>query len=234
MKTKIFIILFTLLILPGTAISGSLYEAKTAIKLHQYKKAIKLLTIEAKKNNPTAQYHLALLYHSGKGTRQDYNKAFYWFKKSAVNGNVRAQYNCGVLFENGYGVKVNKQKAIHWYEMSAKQGHNLSKKKLDMLLSKNDTSINIGNIYEEIKKHNIQGVRKILKRCTDINQKDNIGDTPLLAAIKYGNTETIKAILKCNPNTLEKDNTGNTALILAIQHKLGHIIHSVRKNTNTN
>ena len=95
---KLIVFLF---LISSTAIATDLYDAKTALKLHQHQKAYKLFYQHARRNNIDAQYHLAVLYNTGKGVKKSQNKAYYWFKRAARKGNVRAQYNCGILLENG-------------------------------------------------------------------------------------------------------------------------------------
>lgn len=126
---KIIVLAIILIISPCISYAKISHETKIALRQHDHVKALKLLKAQAAKNNADAQYHLALLYKTGKGTDQSHEKAFYWFKKSANQGNARAQYNCGILFENGYGVIANEKKAIRWYKMAAKNGHRKSKEK---------------------------------------------------------------------------------------------------------
>ena len=151
---KLVITTLLLLLTPCISFAGISYESKIALKLHEYPKAIKLLKAQAVKNNADAQYHLALLYRTGKGTKQNNKSAFYWFKKSAYNGNVRAQYNCGIIFENGYGVPQDKNKALRWYSMAAKKGHEKSILKVDSDFHKKSIS------EENKKKELFKGIKK--------------------------------------------------------------------------
>ena len=145
---KFLILTIILIISPCISYAGISHESKIALKLHDYNKALKLLAKQAVRDNSDAQYHLALLYRTGKGTKQNYKKAFYWFKRSANNGNIRAQYNCGILFENGYGVKVNLKKAKNWYRMAAKKGHQKSKLKLSTGLNSSNKNSSSNTCFQ--------------------------------------------------------------------------------------
>lgn len=225
---RITFLLITLL-LSSVTYAGDLYQAKTALKLHQHSKALKLFTLEARKNNIEAQYHLAVLYSAGKGTKKDLKKAFYWFKKSADKGHVRSQYNCGIIFENGYGVKANNKKAHRWYRMAARKNHKKSILKLKQLANKKpDKKI---NIFHAIKKNNLKYFKSKKRYCGKLtNQHDN-GDTPLFYALRTGRDKITHSLLKCNLNTRAVDNTGNTALFLAVSFKKPDLIKLlIRKN----
>ena len=50
--------------------------------------AFKWLTLSAEQGYAPAQCNLGDCYFKGQGTRQNYEKAVYWFKKSAVQGNM--------------------------------------------------------------------------------------------------------------------------------------------------
>ena len=45
----------------------------------------------AKKNDPLAQWNLALSYLDGDGVKQDEKKAKFWFRKAAKNGHKKAK-----------------------------------------------------------------------------------------------------------------------------------------------
>ena len=55
-----------------------------------YKSAFSWLSKSAEKNYSKSQYMLANLYELGKGTKKDYNKAIFWYKKAVDNGNKDA------------------------------------------------------------------------------------------------------------------------------------------------
>lgn len=68
----------------------------------------------------SAQFHLGLLYMSGKGVGQeDHSKAFSWFLKAAEQGCPEAMANVGAMLLQGIGVESDLEMAIagtgSWY-----------------------------------------------------------------------------------------------------------------------
>lgn len=60
-------------------------------------------------------YNLAVHYHYGKGTRQDYFKAIQLYKKACDFGNASGCNNLGYLYAKGRGVKQNESTAKQYY-----------------------------------------------------------------------------------------------------------------------
>lgn len=54
---------------------------------------------------------------------QNYDEAYYWYKKSAEQGLAEAQYQVGVCLLKGFGVHVNYTESINWFLRSANQGN---------------------------------------------------------------------------------------------------------------
>ena len=75
------------------------------------------------KGDPKAQFKLGLMYYKGQNVKQDYEQAFYWFKKVAEQGYAEAQNNLGVMYGNGEGVKQDYEQASYWYKKAAEQEH---------------------------------------------------------------------------------------------------------------
>ena len=63
------------------------------------------------------------MYWSGKGTSEDYEKAFYWFSKAAEKGHAKAQNYLGAMYSSGRGVDENFEEAYIWLSIAAKQNH---------------------------------------------------------------------------------------------------------------
>jgi len=130
-------------------ISSAVVVADSAKALEAYQKGkFKTAFIEFKKSalkgSSDAQYNVAVMLYSGKGTPKDKAEAVYWFVKAAENGDVSAQYNLGVLystdkelpndypkmdrgeiyFEVSRGPRTSRQqKAFKWYKKAAEQDH---------------------------------------------------------------------------------------------------------------
>lgn len=93
------------------------------------------LKVQAEQGDAIAQAGLGSMYAQGKGVRQDYSKAFYWYQKSADQGLSGAQVTLGIAYNQGEGVRQDNSKALYWLRKAADQ---------------NNTSaqVYIGTIYE--------------------------------------------------------------------------------------
>lgn len=77
---------------------------------------------KAQNGDAMAQFYLGVCYDFGKGVKQDYKMAVYWYRKSAEQGNVDAQFNLGGCYDTGQGVPQSYEKAAYWYRKAADQG----------------------------------------------------------------------------------------------------------------
>jgi TPR repeat protein len=59
----------------------------------------------------------------GLGTKQDFQKAFYWYEKAAVQGDASAAYNLGNIYRDGRVVLKNEAKWAQAMQTSAKLGN---------------------------------------------------------------------------------------------------------------
>jgi len=64
---------------------------REAIKLGDYAKIFLLVKPNAEDGDAPSQYLLGRLYMQGKGVKQDYTRAAYWFQQSAAQGYAPAQ-----------------------------------------------------------------------------------------------------------------------------------------------
>ena len=69
-----------------------------------------------------AQFNVAVMYDSGRGTRHDALQAALFYAFAAVGGNARAAYNLGMLYETGDGVSRNPSLARAWYRKASEAG----------------------------------------------------------------------------------------------------------------
>ena len=92
----------------------------------------------ARDGDPDAKNNLGLCYFFGRGVKQDYKKAFRWYKMGALAGHPTAQFNLGGLFYEGHGVRKNYQNAASWYLRAAQQRHELALIKLANMYQKGE------------------------------------------------------------------------------------------------
>ena len=113
--------------------AATLSDAKMAIRTRDFSKAVKILEPLSRKGDKEAQYHLAVMYRNGQGTREDAKKSVYWMNKSASQGYKRSQYSMGVFYEEGIGVSQDLKKAAYWYKAAARQGYSNAAKRYPAL-----------------------------------------------------------------------------------------------------
>ncbi len=87
----------------------------------------------AERGDPVAQCRLGFMYAEGKGVKQDYALAKWWYEKAAAQGDARSQYCLGIVYQEGLGVKQDFAQAKSWYEKAAAQGHAKAKEALQGL-----------------------------------------------------------------------------------------------------
>ena len=74
----------------------------------------------------------------------------------------------------------------------------------------------------ESRNGNTEAVKQLLEAGTDVNAKNNLGDTPLMWAARYGHTETVKLLLEssadvnANNNGSSPSRVGNFSLLSKI------------------
>ena len=88
---------------------------------------------KAEQGDVNAQWKLGWKYYDGDGVRNDYTKAFSYFKLVADAGYVDAQYVLGRLYEDGLGVDQDYTLAAHYYKLAAEQGDAKAQNSLGLL-----------------------------------------------------------------------------------------------------
>ncbi|KAI7897267.1 uncharacterized protein EV154DRAFT_597651 [Mucor mucedo] len=85
-------------------------------------------------DNPSAQYHIGVIYMEGKGdVEQSYESASQWFAKAALSGNTLAQYHLSTLYFQGLGVNRDLDTAVFWLKKSAINGYIEACRKIGLL-----------------------------------------------------------------------------------------------------
>ena len=105
--------------------TDKLGEKSEEISIAKYTQALQgFLQIEpnSKKLKPYVQYRIGKMFCYGRGTEQDYEKAFEWFQRSAKQKNKFAQFSLANLYYYGSGVEKDLSQAFLWYQRSSSQG----------------------------------------------------------------------------------------------------------------
>ena len=90
----------------------------------------------ANQGDAEAQFNLGWMYYQGEGVRQDYAKAFEWYKKVANQGDSNAQFVLGLLYYKGEGVRQDYAKAAQWFLKVANQGDSDAQAMLGVMYNK--------------------------------------------------------------------------------------------------
>lgn len=106
--------------------SSSVDTAMVAFNKGEYDKALLQAAPSAKQGNVIDQNILGRMYLEGKGIKQNYEQAQYWFLKAANQGYANSQHNLGLMYVDGRGVNQNYAQGIEWYRKAAEQGLDLS------------------------------------------------------------------------------------------------------------
>lgn len=105
--------------------TDKLGEKSEEISIAKYTQALQgFLQIEpnSKKLKPYVQYRIGKMFCYGRGTEQDYEKAFEWFQRSAKQKNKFAQFSLANLYYYGSGVEKDLSQAFLWYQRASSQG----------------------------------------------------------------------------------------------------------------
>jgi len=100
-------------------------ERNEETSIAKYTRALQgFLQIEpnSKKLNPYVQYRIGKMFCYGRGTEQDYEKAFEWFQRSAKQKNKFAQFSLANLYYYGSGIEKDLSQAFLWYQRASSQG----------------------------------------------------------------------------------------------------------------
>ncbi|OYZ71897.1 MAG: hypothetical protein B7Y06_13050 [Burkholderiales bacterium 24-55-52] len=109
---------------------GYLYQKGLGVSANP-DEANRFFTLAAEKNNPGAQFNLAMsLQASGQPSAGDLEKSARWMLKSAEQKNVNAQVNMGTMYSQGRGVEANPSKAVYWWKKAADQGNAMAQNNL--------------------------------------------------------------------------------------------------------
>ncbi len=86
-----------------------------------------------------AAFHLAAMFHAGKGCDKSLEKAAKYYQASAEGGDPRAQFTLGSFCQNGTGGLVKSaEKAAKWYKKSALQNNDKAMNNLGVLYYNGD------------------------------------------------------------------------------------------------
>ena len=120
---------------------------------------VKKIKKAAEQGNSIAQNNLGVMYESGDGVEQNFNKAFEWYEKAALKGNDTAQCNLADLYflhNNEIRQPDAFNKAIEWFEKAASQENAYAQFKLGLIYQMADIC-DYKKSFDMLKKSALQG-----------------------------------------------------------------------------
>ena len=116
-----FLILFLIFIVCSCSEQRKIKIARKNYNAGLYTQAFDEYMPLARKGNPEAQFYIGLMFHEGKGTQYNLERAFLWLSAAAKKGVPQAQFNLSLMYSKGQGVKKNDLLAFRWMEKAANQ-----------------------------------------------------------------------------------------------------------------
>lgn len=104
------------------ATADELTDALIRYAVHDYERAIEMLTPLADRGNAVAQMQLGLIHARGEGVPRDGVAAIDWLTRAAEQGQSEAQFELGVMNRDGSGTPIDGKRAIYWFERAAEAG----------------------------------------------------------------------------------------------------------------
>ena len=101
-------------------------EGIEAYNQGDYSKAIEVFLVHKLSYlnpDPRADFLLGVMWHDGKGVKQNYENALHYYRQAAERGYAPAQTHLGTMYYNGYGVIQNYEKAANWYLKAIDRKH---------------------------------------------------------------------------------------------------------------
>lgn len=98
---------------------GSYEEALKMVRSGQWVKALSEFKPLAEEGHAPSQFSIGLIYHLGRGVKQNTATAYEWYKKAAVQEHPPAMNNIGMMYLNGEYVAQNRSVAFDLFQMAS-------------------------------------------------------------------------------------------------------------------
>ncbi|MBN2721868.1 MAG: sel1 repeat family protein [Campylobacterales bacterium] len=117
-------IIISVLLFGSFAFGTEMKDGIDEYNKRNYVKAYKIFYVLAKDGDPKAQYNIALMSLSGKGTKIDHEEAISWYTKAADQNHAPSQYSLGYMYQKQ--AKTNPRlinQAKYWYTQAMMNGN---------------------------------------------------------------------------------------------------------------
>jgi ankyrin repeat protein len=85
-------------------------------------------------------------------------------------------------------------------------------------------------LMDAISNSEAEKVKSLLAGGANANQKDDLGNTPLIVACQYGNVEIVKILLEAGADPNVQDSLGVTPLVMAQENGYQEVADLLRKH----
>lgn len=210
----------------------ALTQAKMAVRVKDFEKAVAIWRKAAGRGSARAQYRLGVAYRSGRGTKKDDAKAAFWFEKGAKGGDRDAQYALGKLYESGHGVARDRTRAMELIGLAARSGHPEAKASLERVAQSRSIAFATAGgrvaasqndpraaLNQAIRAGDLGSAREALARGAPIDGApgDETHWRPLILAIDREQAQLVQLLLEHHANPNRKSRLDEPALILAVR-----------------
>jgi S1-C subfamily serine protease len=113
----------------------------------QYEQAFPVCRRAAEQGDAGAQNNLAVMYHSGKGVKQNNTEAVKWVRKAAEQGYAKAQYYLGWMYALGHGVMQSGAAAADWFYKAGLSFLKEGKKDDSLICAERIKGLNVPNAF---------------------------------------------------------------------------------------
>lgn len=94
-------------------------EALQMVREAKYQQAMAEFLPLAEDGHSASQFSMGLIYHLGRGVKQDDKTAYEWYKKAALQEHSPAMNNLGMMYLNGEYVAKNQEVAFKLFEKAS-------------------------------------------------------------------------------------------------------------------
>lgn len=122
-STFLLLIIFFYIAFPILGVAADLIsDAEDCFIEKDYSCAFSKFKTEADKENPEAQYNIAIMYERGYGVEKSSDKALAWNIRAGKNNHVKAQLSVGLR----YDIREDFDQAIEWLKLASENNEPLA------------------------------------------------------------------------------------------------------------
>ncbi len=134
-----------------------------AFQTGRFSDAYQAWRADADHGDAASALYLGVLYDTGFGVPQDYQRALAWYEVAAASGSKTAMFNAAVMYDAGRGTTADHQAARAWYERAAAQGYGRAEYNLALIYEGGDgVAVNRGQavrLFRAAATHGVQAAR---------------------------------------------------------------------------